>query len=122
MKAIPRLVLGVAAFGVACGAWATPSNSADPFWYLAGEATFVKNDDGALVVGYPAGRTADTFVHFAGRTPLVWARYNPGQAIGHVLVTRAIRLPDGTTQVRANTFRPGDGSRFATGGVGRRVV
>ena len=121
MKAISRLVLGFAALALGCDARSTPS-TADPFWYLGGEATSVKNDDGALVVGYRAGRTADTFVHFAGRTPLVWARYNPGQAIGHILVTRAIRLPDGTTQVRASTFRPSDGSRFASGGAGRRLA
>jgi hypothetical protein len=122
VKAINRFVLAIAGLSLSGNVWAATPDSANPLWYLGGESTSVKNDDGALVVGYRAGRTADTFVHFAGRTPIVWARYNPGQAIGHILITRAVRLPDGTTQVRATTFRPGDGSRIASGGAGRRLA
>ena len=98
------------------------ARAAPPFWYLQGESSGVKNDDGALVANYRAGRTAETFVHLAARSPLVWARYNPGQAIGHILVTRALKLPDGTTEVRVSAFRPVDGARFSSGGAGRRLT
>lgn len=101
---------------------AVAGQAAEPYWYLRGEASSVKNDDGALVVSYGSGRTAEGFVHLAGRTPIIWARYNPGQAIGHILVTRAFRMPDGATQVRVTPFRPGDGSRFSTGGAGKRLI
>src|SRR6202158_5948237 len=85
------------------------ARGAPAFWELQGESSGVKNDDGALVANYRAGRTAETFVHLAARSPLVWARYNPGQAIGHILVTRALKLPDGTTEGRGRAVRPGGG-------------
>lgn len=93
-----------------------------PYWFLQGDATGVRNDDGSLIVSYAAGRTAEAFVQLAGRTPIVWARYNPGQAVGHILITRAVRLPNGTTEVRVTPYAPATGSSFATGGVGKRLV
>lgn len=92
-----------------------------PFW-LKGEASGARNDDGSLTINYSSGRTAEAFVQLAGRTPLIWARYNPGQAVGHVLVTRATRLPDGSTQVQITPYRPSQGASFATGGVGKRLI
>lgn len=121
MKATASRILVVGLSCAIAAEAATSSPNTEPYWYLAGDATAVKNDDGALVVNYGAGRTAETFVQLAGRSPILWARYNPGQAVGHILVTRVLRLPDGTTQVRVAPFRPGDGGRFSSGGVGRRL-
>ena len=110
---------------VACAfalALSVPALSADaPFW-LKGDASGARNDDGSLTINYAAGRTAEAFVQLAGRTPLVWARYNPGQAVGHILLTRAVRLPNGSTQVQISPYRPSQGASFATGGVGKRLV
>lgn len=106
----------------ACTAAHSAGNPESSNWHLQGDAASVRNDDGALVASYPAGRTAESFAQLAGRTPIIWARYNPGEAIGHILVTTSTRLPNGTTQVRLVPFRPTDGSRFATGGAGKRIT
>lgn len=88
---------------------------------LGGDASGVRNSDGALVVSYAAGRTSETFRHLAGRTPLIWARYNPGASIGTILVTRAVRRPNGGVDIVVTPFRPADAARFATGGHGQQV-
>lgn len=89
---------------------------------LAGDASLVKNEDAALLLGYAGARTAEGFARYSPRSPIVWARYNPGQAVGQISIARSISLADGSTQVRTSVFAPRDGERFATGGNGRRVT
>lgn len=117
---VPKFFATVLA--AACTAANATGGDESSNWYLQGDAASVRNDDGALVASYPAGRTAESFAQLAGRTPIIWARYNPGEAIGHILVTTSRRLPNGTSQVRLVPFRPADGIRFATGGAGKRIT
>ena len=92
------------------------------YWYLSGEAANVKNVDDSVVANIHSGQTANEFARMASRTPIIWARYNPGTGIGTVIVTRTLRRPDGSTDIALTPFRPIDGLRFSTGGVGRALI
>jgi hypothetical protein len=119
---MPARVLLAALLPLVTPAYATASPADTNHWHLRGDSATVRNDDGALVVNYAAGRTAESFAQFAGRTPIIWARYNPGEGIGHILVTTSIRRPDAGTEIRIIPFRPSEGTRFAAGGAGKRIT
>ncbi|MCA3040156.1 MAG: hypothetical protein ING37_06110, partial [Rhodocyclaceae bacterium] len=46
----------------------------------------MRNVDGAFIAALQGGNTANDFVRLSTRTPMVWARYNPGQGIGTILI------------------------------------
>lgn len=97
-------------------------SAAPGYWYFGGEAASVKNVDDALVANIRSGQTANEFARMASRTPIIWARYNPGTGIGTIIVTRTFRRPDGSTDIALTPFKPADGTKFSTGGVGRSVI
>ena len=88
---------------------------------IAGDFRVVRQDLAALVLEVPAGETARQVVALAGNSPVLYARYNPGQAVGRMEVVRVERRPDGSAAVVVTTVRPSDGARLAAGnGVIRR--
>lgn len=88
---------------------------------IAGDFRVVRQDLAALVLEVPAGETARQAVALAGNSPVLYARYNPGQAVGRMEVVRVEKRPDGSAAVVVTTLRPTDGARFAAGnGVIRR--
>lgn len=89
--------------------------------YISGDNVSVRNVDGAIIANLTAGSTANDFVRLSGRTPMVWARYNPGKGIGTILIVSSRRMADGTTSLSLVPFAPSSGSAFSSGGVGRNV-
>jgi hypothetical protein len=99
----------------------TVSSSTIASQVIAGDNSVVRNVDGAFIAALQGGNTANDFVRLSSRTPMVWARYNPGQGIGTILIVTTRRMADGTTSLSLTPFPPANGSVFASGGVGRTV-
>jgi len=96
----------------------TPSTA----WQMSGEAASTKNSDDAIVANIRSGQTANEFARVAGRSPIIWARYNPGNSIGIIVVTRTFKRPDGSTDLTLTPYRPAYGQRFASGGAGKTIT
>jgi len=73
-----------------------------------GDARYVKNQSGAIVLNVPAGSAADLIYTKLGSTPQVWAAYNPGAAVGRIQVIRAVKRPadKGMVTLYFNDFSP----------------
>jgi len=91
-------------------------------WQMSGEAASTKNSDDAIVANISSGQTANEFARVAGRSPIIWARYNPGNSIGIIIVTRTFKRPDGSTDVSLTPYKPSNGQRFASGGAGKTIT
>jgi len=70
-----------------------------------GDARFVRNATGALVLNVPAGEAADLIYTKIGSTPQVWAAYSPGSATGKIQIIRAIKR-GGAVTIFAYDFDP----------------
>ena len=58
-----------------------------------GDARYVKNETGAIILAVPAGEAADLIYTKVGSTPQIWGAYSPGSATGRIQVIRALRRP-----------------------------
>lgn len=81
-----------------------------------GDARYVKNASGAVVLQVPAGEAADVLYTKLGSTPQVWAAYSAGSATGRIQVLRAMKK-GAMIEVAAWDFTPeGNGAKVIADG------
>ncbi|MDD5241949.1 MAG: hypothetical protein PHG47_09580 [Sulfuricella sp.] len=80
---------------------------------IKGDVRYTRNNRGAIVVDIPAGQVASTIFAFSGTAPLVWGRYNQSGAIGHIQITKILKMPTGRLNVYIADYTPAEGKKWA---------